>query len=66
MKLFQSLRLSLAELFMKLGKYDSALDVCAKAKKFLQAADNVEAMISSTKIYLLEAKVKSQVWLQVL
>mmetsp|Transcript_5618 Transcript_5618/g.19788 ORF Transcript_5618/g.19788 Transcript_5618/m.19788 type:complete len:1322 (-) Transcript_5618:141-4106(-) len=52
-----SLRLSLAELFMKLGKYDSALDVCAKAKKFLQAADNVEAMISSTKIYLLEAKV---------
>jgi len=52
-----SLRLSLAELYMKLGKYDQALDVCAQAKKFLQSSDNLEALISSTKIQLLETKV---------
>ena len=51
------LRLTLADLFTKLGRKDEALTVCDDALETLGDTDSVEALISQTKLLLLKAKV---------
>jgi tetratricopeptide repeat protein 21B len=52
-----SLWLTLADLFMKLQRYDAAIATCAKATEELGDSESIETMMSRTKLLLLQAQV---------
>ena len=58
------LRLTLADLFMKLSKTDMAIRVCDESIQMLGTADSVESLMSRTRVLQLKAAVSCFcVWL---